>query len=252
MPTRENGVSPSLRRLRPHRNLTDRAAAALAAQIRDGRLPPGSRLPTEQELMIALGVSRTVVREAVSALRAEGLVVTRQGSGAFVAEDASRMPFRIDPDSIASITDVLNVMELRLAIEVEAAALAAERARSEQVEAIMRAHAAMEAAIGRGDVAVTEDFLFHRAIAAATANAQFAQFLEFLGRHVIPRQRVRAAVTRPDERSAYLARIQREHLRIAEAIGAHDPVDARRAMRAHLVNSLKRYRRVAERAAQAV
>ena len=99
MPTRENGVSPSLRRLRPHRNLTDRAAAALAAQIRDGRLPPGSRLPTEQELMIALGVSRTVVREAVSALRAEGLVVTRQGSGAFVAEDASRMPFRIDPDS---------------------------------------------------------------------------------------------------------------------------------------------------------
>jgi GntR family transcriptional regulator, transcriptional repressor for pyruvate dehydrogenase complex len=251
MKSRGNGRPTSLRRLRPSRNLTDRAAAGIAAEIRDGRLLPGSRLPTEQELMVTLGVSRTVVREAVSALRAEGLVVTRQGSGAFVAEDTSRVPFRIDPDALGSIADVLNVMELRLAIEVEAAALASERATAMQIGAIMRAHAAIDVAISRGDVAVSEDFLFHRAIAIATANAQFAQFLEFLGRHVIPRQRVRAAIARPKEQREYLTRIQAEHLRIAEAIAARDSVEARRAMRAHLTNSLKRYRRVAERSARA-
>ena len=250
LPPRQTGTPTSLRRLRPSRNLTDRAAAGIATEIRDGRLLPGSRLPTEQELMVALGVSRTVVREAVSALRADGLVVTRQGSGAFVAQDASRVPFRIDPDSIASITDVLDVMELRLAIEVEAAALASERATARQIGAIMRAHAAIDAAVARGDAAVNEDFLFHRAIATATVNAQFVQFLEFLGRHVIPRQRVRAAIARPSEQREYLGRIQEEHLRIAQAIGARDPAGARRTMRAHLVNSLKRYRRVAERAAR--
>lgn len=249
MPIRGDGKPTSLRRLRPSRNLTDRAAAGIAAQIREGRLAPGSRLPTEQELMLALGVSRTVVREAVSALRAEGLVVTRQGSGAFVAEDASRVPFRIDPDSIASIADVVDVMELRLAVEVEAAALASERATAAQVAAILRAHAAIDGAVARGEVAVNEDFLFHRAIASATANPQFAQFLEFLGRHVIPRQRVRAAIARPEEQREYLRRIQREHLSIAEAIAARDAAAARRGMRTHLANSLKRYRRVAERAA---
>jgi GntR family transcriptional regulator, transcriptional repressor for pyruvate dehydrogenase complex len=245
MPKLGNGAPTSLRRLRPSRNLTDRAAADIAAEIRDGRLPPGARLPTEQEMMATLGVSRTVVREAVSALRAEGLVVTRQGSGAFVAEDATRVPFRIDPEG--TIADALNVMELRLAIEVEAATLAAERATPTQIAAIMRAYAAMAAAIAREDAAVNEDFLFHRAIASATGNAQFPQFLEFLGRHVIPRQRVRAAITDPKEQREYLARIQREHKRIGEAIKARDPADARKAMRTHLLNSITRYRKLAER-----
>ena len=62
-------------------------------------MPPGAQLPTEQELIAATGVSRTVVREAVAALRAEGLVITRQGVGAFVADNARR-PFRIDVDEL--------------------------------------------------------------------------------------------------------------------------------------------------------
>lgn len=249
-PPRAAGKPTSLQPLRPSRNLTDQAAAGIAAEIHRGRLMPGSRLPTEHALMAALGVSRTVVREAVSALRAEGLVVTRQGSGVFVAEDASRVPFRIDPESIGSIGDVLSVMELRLAIEVEAAALASERASPAQISAIRRAHAAIGAAVERGEEAIDEDFLFHRAIATATANAHFAQFLEFLGRHVIPRQRVRSLVATPKEQRTYLLRIQKEHLHIAEAIGARNAAEARRTMRAHLVNSLNRYRRLARRAAR--
>jgi GntR family transcriptional regulator, transcriptional repressor for pyruvate dehydrogenase complex len=239
-----------LRPLRPTRNLTEEIVDRIASEIRSGRLEPGSKLPTEQKLMLAMRVSRTVVREAVAALRAEGLVTTRQGSGAFVAADARRSAFRIDPDGLSSIGDVLNVMELRVAVEVESAALAAERAKNWQVAAIMKALNEVDAAIEGGDSAVREDFAFHRAIAEATMNPQFGELLAFLGQHVIPRHSIRTSLATPAEQHSYLARIQKEHRRIAEAIRNRDGNEARRAMRAHLVKSLERYRQLALRAGE--
>lgn len=229
-----------------HRNLTGEVVERIANGIRGGILAPGERLPTEQELMSALGVSRTVVREAVAALKSEGLVVTRQGSGAFVAVDGSRVPFRIQPEGLASIEDVLGVMELRIAVEIEAAGLAAARASPAQIEKIMEALAAVDAAIGRRESAVLEDFAFHSAVAAATGNRHYSQFLAFLGRHVIPRQSIRAQATSATTMASYLSRIQREHRRIAQAIAAGNVSAARGAMRKHLANSLERYRRMAE------
>jgi GntR family transcriptional regulator, transcriptional repressor for pyruvate dehydrogenase complex len=231
------------------RNLTDEVVERIAREIGSGRLEPGARLPTERELMSALGVSRTVIREAVAALKSEGLVVTRQGSGAFVAADTSRVPFRIGSSDLASIEDVFNLMELRLAIEVEASALAARRASPRQVGAVDRALAGIDRAIELGHSAVNEDFAFHRAIADAAGNAQFVRLLEFLGRHVIPRQSIRMALATPEEQRGYLQRIQSEHRRIAAAIRVRDPVAARRLMRAHLSNSLARYRKLIEREA---
>src|SRR6185312_13387789 len=76
-------------------NLAEKVLARLSAEIRGGKLAPGDRLPTEQELTSTMGVSRTVVREAVAALRADGLVVTRRGSGAYVADNPTASPFRI-------------------------------------------------------------------------------------------------------------------------------------------------------------
>src|SRR5688572_13372758 len=99
------------RPLVPPRNLTEEVVGRLADEIIGGGLQPGARLPTEQAMMSAMGVSRTVVREAVAALRAEGLVITRQGVGAFVASDATRRPFRLDPDGIASLAEAIKVME---------------------------------------------------------------------------------------------------------------------------------------------
>jgi GntR family transcriptional regulator, transcriptional repressor for pyruvate dehydrogenase complex len=240
------GKPAFLRRLTPARNLTEEMVDQLASEIRGGRLGPGSRLPTEQELMEMLGVSRTVVREAISALRAEGLVVTRQGSGAYVATDASRVPFRIDAQDSDSIADLLKVMELRLAVEVEAAALAAQRAGRQELAGIERALAAVDRAIACGEGAIEQDFAFHRSIALATANTHFAQFLEFLGRYVIPRQTIRLSRRTPGQQRLYLERIQREHRKIAAAIKARDAMGARRAMRRHLSNSLARYRRLAQ------
>lgn len=229
------------------RNLTDEVVERLASEIGSGRFAPGERLPTERALMTALGVSRTVIREAVAALKSEGLVVTRQGSGAFVAADASRVPFRIDATDLGSAEDVLSLMELRLAIEVEASALAARRATARQIAAVEHAVAEIDRAIELGESAVSEDFAFHRAIADAAGNTQFGRLLEFLGRHVIPRQSIRVALATAEEQRGYLMRIQNEHRRIAQAIRARDATAARRVMRAHLSNGLARYRELIKR-----
>ena len=162
--------------------------------------------------MAAMGVSRTVVREAVAALRAEGLVTTRQGSGAFVAADASRVPFRIDPDGLSSIADVLEVMELRLAIEVEAAALAAERITPERLSPIAPgACAPSRPPFSAARAPSTRTSPSIAPIAEATGNPRFAELLEYLGRHVIPRQSIRVSVSTPQEQRQYLVRIQKEH-----------------------------------------
>jgi DNA-binding FadR family transcriptional regulator len=249
--SRFRGKRLLLKPLAPSRNRTDEVVERIASEIEGGRLAPGDRLPPEQEMMTAFGVSRTVVREAVSALRAEGLVTSRQGAGVFVARDSSFRPFRIGSDGLHSIDDVLKVMELRLAVEVEAAVLAAERASSGDIAAIGQALERIDAAIGHGEGAVNEDFAFHRAIAAATGNQHFVRFLEFLGHLFIPRQSIRIELATPAEPRAYLARVQREHRRMFSAIDAHDKVEARLAMRDHLSRSLERYRALAERHAEA-
>jgi GntR family transcriptional regulator, transcriptional repressor for pyruvate dehydrogenase complex len=225
--------------------LTHELIERLTADIVGGKLPAGARLPTEQQLIAATGVSRTVVREAVAALRAEGLVVTRQGVGAFVAA-SPRRPFRIHAGELRSLREVIEVMELRTGIEIEAAGLAAERGTPAALRQIADAYAAIEQAFRRGDVAVDEDFAFHCRIAEATGNPQFGRFLEYLGRFIIPRQTVRVAAGSARERQAYLDRIQAEHREILQAIRAHAVARARAAMRRHLLNSRRRYHKLAE------
>ena len=232
-----------LQPLEAPRGLTDELVARLTAGIVSGKLPPGSRLPTEQEMIAATGVSRTVVREAVAALKADRLVVTRQGVGAFVAEQVRR-PFRVDFDEHSTLREVLNVMELRTGVEVEAAGLAAERASAAQVKKIADRFAAINAAIGRGENAVEQDFAFHCEIADATGNPQFRRFLEYLGRFIIPRRSVwgRSA---PASKSSYSNVFQQEHEQILNAIRGRAVTQARAAMQRHLVNSRRRYEKIA-------
>ena len=235
-------------RIRPvpaERKLTRRLFEQLADEIKSGRLAPGARLPTEHALTRAARVSRTVVREAVAALRAEGLVVTRQGVGAFVSAEPTRAPFRIEPERMQSLHDILGVMELRLGVEIESAGLAAERASRNQMKIIGSALEAIERAAQEGRSAVDEDLEFHRAIAQATGNREFPRFLQFIGRHLIPRRTVSGLTQRMGGERAYLALIQEEHRRIYHAIEQRDARAAREAMRRHLTRSLERYRKLA-------
>jgi GntR family transcriptional repressor for pyruvate dehydrogenase complex len=240
-----------IRPLAAARKLSRGLFEQLAEQIKSGRLAPGSRLPTEEALTRAARVSRTVVREAVAALRAEGLVVTRQGVGAFVSAEPQRAPFRIEPERLESLADILNVMELRLGVEIESAGIAAERTSRAQVRAIGAALEAIARAAAAGQSAVDEDLAFHRAIAEATGNPEFARFLQFIGRHLIPRRTVTGLPERMGGREAYLALIQEEHRRIYEAIRDGQPGPAREAMRRHLTRSLERYRKLAVERQQA-
>jgi GntR family transcriptional repressor for pyruvate dehydrogenase complex len=225
------------------RRLTAELIARLTADITSGKLAPGSRLPTEQEMIAATGVSRTVVREAVAALRADGLVLTRQGVGAFVA-DRVRRPFRVDFDENSPLREVLNVLELRRGVEIEAAGLAAERATSPQIKKILERFDAIQRAIERGDAAVEEDFSFHCAIADATGNPQFRRFLEYLGRFIIPRETIRGGPDAKRQRT-YADTFQREHRQILQAIRGGAVTQARAAMRRHLMNSRRRYQKLA-------
>lgn len=223
-------------------NLVVRLAGDLREAIVSGRIAVGEKLPSEAALTSQYGVSRTVVREAVAALRADGLVQPRQGAGVFVirARPDDANPFQnID---VKKISDIVELLELRTAVECEAAGLAALRRSPAQEEAIFEAFGDVERAIEAGQSAAAADLAFHLAIARAANNPRFADFLEMLGRDAIPRARLaRGEEARGAE---YLALLQAEHRRIADAIALGDEDEARAAMRAHLKGSQARYRRM--------
>jgi GntR family transcriptional repressor for pyruvate dehydrogenase complex len=227
------------------RSLTVEVRTKLLTEISSGRLAPGQRLPTEQEMMQSMKVSRTVVREAISALKAQGLVVTRQGSGAFVSAAPVPNSFTLDPEALRSLDAVLNMLELRLALETEAAGMASTRADDAGIQSVKDAHAAFEAAVDRGETAADEDFAFHLAIANATGNPNFGEFLKFLGAYVIPRQNLRVWGTTFSGKAEYLAQIKQEHGRIVAAIVDRKPELARSALREHLTRAANRYRHFA-------
>jgi GntR family transcriptional regulator, transcriptional repressor for pyruvate dehydrogenase complex len=241
-----SAVVPELRR-RP-RTLALELVESIGDRIRDGRIAPGDKLPTEAAVMGEFGVSRTVVREALSKLQASGLVETRHGIGTFVVGLGDAAPFRIAPEQFATLRDVIAVLELRIGIETEAAALAAQRRTARNVADMRTALDAFDSALKAGRDAVGPDFQFHLEIARATQNAHFAELMGTLGAMIIPRSRLeRPAAARDaaskDGRRQYLRRVNAEHESIFDAIVNQDAEAARAAMRTHLANSRERRRR---------
>ncbi|MCW5611309.1 MAG: FadR family transcriptional regulator [Rubrivivax sp.] len=230
---------------RRSRSLALELVDALGARIRDERYPAGARLPTEAEIVAEFGVSRTVVREALSKLQASGLVQTRHGIGTFVVGLGDAAPFRVAPEQLATLQDVIAVLELRIAVETEAAALAAQRRDAAQLARMREVLDAFAVAVEEGRDAIGPDFQFHQEIARATGNARFVDLMSALGTGAIPRARLRGAVERSDEQKAYLKRVNVEHESILDAIAAGDAEAARAAMRTHLANSRERRRRAA-------
>ncbi|MGM9487865.1 FadR/GntR family transcriptional regulator [Ideonella sp. YS5] len=240
--------SPPLRRAR---NLTHELVQALGDRIRDGRLPQGSKLPTEAAVMAEFGVSRTVVREAISRLQAAGTVQTRHGIGTFVVGLGEGGAFHIGQQQLQTLRDVVAVLELRIGIETEGAALAAQRRTPADLVAMRQAIAAFNAAVAEGRDAVGADFQFHLEIARATGNGHFVELMGTLGAGIIPRARLEPGEPPSAERRAYLERVNAEHESILDAIAAGDAEAARAAMRTHLSNSKERRRRAAEGAGPA-
>jgi GntR family transcriptional repressor for pyruvate dehydrogenase complex len=236
------GPLPTLNVRRKPRSLAKEVAEALCEEIRSGRLRPGDKLPAESAIVQQHGVSRTVVREAISGLQAAGLVDTRHGIGTFVLESPPGIEFRVEPSSIPTVRDILAMLELRIGLESEAAALAASRRTEQQLAEMRRLLDRFQNAMDQGGDTAEPDFLFHLRVAEATGNRYLPEVLARFGTATIPRTRV-SVVQSAGGQAAYLEILSREHEQIYGAILRADPASASQFMRAHLSNSRDRFQR---------
>lgn len=225
-------------RIGSHGTLTDHVVQALRNLIRTHDLASGSRLPTEMTMAARFGVSRTVVREALSRLKSAGLIESRQGSGAFVCEADPHPPFRIDPAIMQSLPSVLQVIELRKALEGEIAGLAAERRSKGQLAEIRRAFRSIDSETRAGRDGVEADLGLHASIASASGNPHFPALLAFLATYLKNAVQIARGYEATDLSLALEAR--REHSEIIAAIAARDPESARQAARRHMEGAARR------------
>ncbi|MGK6314758.1 FadR/GntR family transcriptional regulator [Neorhizobium sp. DT-125] len=220
--------------------LSAQVVRMIAERIKLGEYPRGSKLPTEKALIDELGVSRTVVREAIANLRASGLVSIHHGIGVFVRQDAGVPPFRLSDESLMVVENLVKGLELRIGIESEAAALAAERRTQADIEAMSAACAAMDTAIRHASRSTQADFEFHCAVATASQNEHFYRIFNYIGETLMPRMRLQPDTVSDATFSANLARVNEEHRAVFRAIEIRDAEGARAAMRNHLGNSRDR------------
>ena len=221
--------------------LSEHVVSALRDQILGGQILPGQKLPTEGQMTETFRVSRTVIREAMASLAADGLVESRQGAGVFVLEHPT-LAFGSFSQDIKKVSQAINVLEVRMGIEIESAGLAAQRHNAAQEARIQEAFFEFERLLNLGEPTGKADFAFHREIASATNNPFYVEIIDALGDRTIPCDRNSPWYSVEVLSSEYLAGLQREHLLILKAISASDPDAARAAMRAHLVAAQNRYR----------
>lgn len=226
--------------------LTTELVESLRSEIIKGSLKIGDKLPSSKVIEEQAGVSRSVVREAMAQLKAEGLVDSRQGVGVFVTSKKNDKSFQIDKAEFESIHDAIQILELRMSVEVEMGSLAAKKRSDSQMNSITEAMLAMEDKIKNGEDSIAEDFTFHKAIADASGNPYFRRFIDYIGSGVIP---AREMITNYEDGfgdDKLLAVIQDEHRQICRAIQAQDADLARASIKAHLINSIKRHSKIEE------
>lgn len=219
---------------RPPR-LSEEVSSELEARIQRGDYAPGAQLPTEKVLSETFGVSRAVVREAIARLKADGLIETRQGSGAFVAANPKSLNFRI---SQGGEEGLLHIFELRTVIEATVAELAARRRTDDDVKAMRASLKRMDEALAAEADGSEADDDFHLAIAAATHNQYVLRLAEFLGRQFSESRRM-AWIGHPRGMESP-REAQREHYVLLEAISAGNPAAARAAAHTHLRGAAER------------
>ena len=236
-------MTASFSAIQPALKLADRVAQQLEAQIRAGRFQPGEKLPTEAVLVQQLGVSRTVVREAISRLQSRSLVESRQGSGVYV-KAAGIEPLDLGSLRPAGQNAVIQIAELRRALESEVAELAAQRRSGDDLRRIHEAVRALAEAVRQGRDGAEEDVAFHRAIAQAAGNPFLIRTLDYLAQFL----RGATRVTRANEarRADFAQAVTQEHERIVQAIEAGDAAAARQAAANHMANAIVRIQQADE------
>ena len=227
---------------RRSRNLAHTLVEALGAQLRGGAIRPGDKLPSESAIMQGFGVSRGVVREALSRLAAAGMVQTQHGIGTFALAPDREGRFHLQRPEVADLDDLLSMLELRTSVESDAAGLAATRRNDAHLRAMQAALDDFGSHLATVGETVSPDFRFHLAIAHATGNRYYSDLMDQLGMAAIPSTRMSSVRLDPALRERHLQKVHQEHHDIHAAIVRRDPEAARAAMRIHLVNSRERQR----------
>lgn len=211
--------------------LADQLYGQIFDQIASGRLNVGDKLPSEHEICEKFGVSRPVVREALLRLRADGLVTAHQGLGTFVShQPAPRLKTFSDVQNVGAY---LRAQEVRVALEGDAARLAALRRTDEQLHKIGEAHAAFVEELEHGRVSPEADLAFHASIAEASGNDFYLGVLETIHESISGFMRLTLSLTRTGSRQR-AQRVADEHAAILGAIREQDAERARIAMQFHL------------------
>ncbi|MCP1356124.1 FadR/GntR family transcriptional regulator [Aneurinibacillus migulanus] len=211
----------------------------LLTMIETGQLPPGAKLPTEMELAARFGVSRIPIREALSVLRAAGVISSRQGGGSYVEETAGSallQRIRIESDDVESIK---HLFEMRKILEPEAAYLAALRRTPEQLERMRQVLKLLEnESVDQGKSGMKADIEFHRAIILATQNPIMIQMLESLSS--LYERALKITLQPNTELERKRQAVYKEHQNILLAIEAEEPELAKIQCTIHLKNAEKK------------
>jgi DNA-binding FadR family transcriptional regulator len=221
-------------RHRRPRNLAHDLVDSLGDRIRDGRLRP-AQAADRAPFMAEFGVSRTVVREAISKLQAAGLVETRHGIGTFVVGPGDGSTFRIGREQLATLHDVVAMLELRIGVEVEAAGSPPSAARRRP--GAMRGRSTRSRKRSRRPRRSERRLPVSSRDHAGDPQPHFTNLMLTLGTMMIPRARLDPRRRGRRARSGYLRRVNAEHESIYDAIANRDAEARPRRVRTHLANS---------------
>jgi len=222
-------VEGLFRSVAPEGRLVDRVVNQIQRLIVDGYLRVGTRLPSEMELAAQLGVSRTVIREAVRILTAKGLLETRPGVGSVVRQMTRDQVVEPLGHLLRAHNVTLDELhEVRGILEVEIAGLAARQADAEDITKLRQAMEAMTRATNDAEALAAHDAEFHRALAQATHNPLLVILLDSI-RDLMQEVRLRVS-----SYPGIAEVIVPDHYRVLECVAAGDEEGARRAMREHI------------------
>ncbi|MEP2123499.1 MAG: FadR/GntR family transcriptional regulator [Lentilitoribacter sp.] len=235
--------TPLFDRISRPRRLPDEVAVSISEAIETGQLHPGDRLPTEAELSHRFGVARTVVREAISLLRYNGVVESRRGVGAFVADPSQRSAFRISPACFEIRKQIVQLLQLRTGVQAGASAIAAQTRSEEQMAEIEDIFSRMAKTDALGPDAALEErvdleLLLYRTIAQASGNPYYVDVVTMIESNI--QNNLRSAFLKNAAATEFGPAILGEHRAVLDALGAKDAEAARLATRT-------RFERAAER-----
>ncbi len=227
---------------RPKR-LPDEVAATIINAIDSGQLAPGDRLPTENALAERFGVARTVVREAISLLKYDGVVDSRRGVGAFISEARGRTAFRISPACFEKRKRILELLQLRADVQAGASALAAVKRTQNQLTEIEAAFADLAEANARGpqDAAeqrVSSELLFYRLVTEASANSYYVEVIGMIENNI--QSNLKSAFQKNTAASEFTDEVLRQHRAVLEAIRDGQAEAAREATQIRFMNAAEK------------